>query len=87
MGIASARTATATLDLAPEQEQGTYSSALQSGESMGVAAATAVMASLLATSLSTPAAYVLVYLILSAGAVLTILVAAGNPKLRVAEAT
>ncbi|MGP9537130.1 MFS transporter [Brachybacterium sp. AOP43-C2-M15] len=75
MGIASSRTSTATLDLAPVREQGAYSSALQSGESMAVAAATAVMATVLALRGGDESAYVLVYLALTAVAGLLILLA------------
>lgn len=76
MGIAMARVSTATLALAHESEQGTYSSGLQAGESMAVAATTAVMGSILAT---TSMAFVLVYAILAVGGVATILIAARAP--------
>lgn len=79
MGIASPRVATATLALARESEQGTYSSALQAGESLAVAGATAVMATILAAAPTTPDAFVTIYAVLAAGAAATILMAARTP--------
>jgi len=76
MGVASSRTSTATLDLAPPALQGAYSSALQSGESMAIAGTMAVMAALLTLGRSAEGAYVLVYLVLTVVAVLLVLVAA-----------
>lgn len=75
MGIATSRTSTATLDLAPAAEQGFFSSALQSGEAMAMAAATAVMAVLLALGGSGEGAFVRVYLVLTAVAAALILLA------------
>lgn len=69
----------ATLALAQEDEQGTYSSGLQAGESMAVAATTAVMAAILAT---TSAGFVLVYAVLALGGLATILIAARAPVVR-----
>lgn len=79
MGISNARLSTATLALAQVDEQGTYSSALQAGESMAVAATTAVMASILA---ATSAGFVLVYALLAVGGLATILIAARAPVVR-----
>ena len=80
MGIASARVATATLDLAPPAEQGGYSSALQSGEAMAVAASTAVMAVVLSVLGAGAGGFVGVYLLLAAVAVGTVLIAARTPR-------
>ena len=80
MGIASARVATATLDLAPPAEQGGYSSALQSGEAMAVAASTAVMAVVLSVLGAGAGGFVGVYLLLTAVAVGTVLIAARTPR-------
>ena len=80
MGIASARVATATLDLAPPAEQGAYSSALQSGEAMAIAASTAVMAVLLSVIGAGSAGFVGVYMLLTAVAVGTAVVAARSPR-------
>lgn len=80
MGIASARVATATLDLAPPAEQGGYSSALQSGEAMAVAASTAVMAVVLGALGSGAPGFVGVYLLLTAVALGTAIIAAGIPR-------
>jgi len=79
MGISTARVSTATLALAQVDEQGTYSSALQAGESMAVAATTAVMASILA---ATSAGFVLVYALLAVGGLATIVIAARAPAVR-----
>lgn len=79
MGISNARISTATLALARVNEQGTYSSALQAGESMAVAATTAVMASILA---ATSAGFVLVYAVLAVGGLATIVIAARAPAVR-----
>ena len=80
MGIASARVATATLDLAPPAEQGAYSSALQSGEAMAIAASTAVMAVLLSVIGAGSAGFVGVYMLLTAVAVGTAVVAARSQR-------
>lgn len=87
MGIASARIATATLDLAPPGEQGAYSSALQTGESLAVSSTTAVMAVILGGALGgiVPAitgtgAYAVVYALLTAGAIVTVAIAATGRK-------
>lgn len=63
MGIAYPRLASATLELAKDQ-QGSFSSALQAGESMGVGAATALAAVVLASGLAAGSAFTLVYAIL-----------------------
>jgi hypothetical protein len=80
MGIASARVATATLDLAPPAEQGGYSSALQSGEAMAVAASTAVMAVVLSVLGADGGGFVGVYVLLTAVAVGTAAIAARIPR-------
>jgi MFS family permease len=80
MGVASARVATATLDLAPPAEQGGYSSALQSGEAMAVAASTAVMAVVLSVLGAAGTGFVGVYVLLTVVAVGTLLVAARTPR-------
>jgi MFS family permease len=80
MGIASARIATATLDLAQPREHGAFSSALQAGESIGVAAATAVMASILATGGAVPSTFVIVYVVLTAGSLITALIALSTAR-------
>lgn len=88
MGIASARVATATLDLAPLPEQGAYSSALQSGEAMAIAASTAVMAVVItsvgavtgAVTTELPSAFVAVYVLLTLIAAATAAVAALMPR-------
>ena len=80
MGIASARVATATLDLAPPAEQGGYSSALQSGEAMAVAASTAVMAVVLGGLGADAGGFVGVYVLLTAIAVGTAVVAVRIPR-------
>ena len=87
MGIASARVATATLDLAPPAEQGGYSSALQSGEAMAVAASTAVMAVVLSVLGADGGGFVGVYLLLTAVAVGTLLVAVRTPRSVAVSAT
>ena len=87
MGISSARVATATLDLAPPAEQGGYSSALQSGEAMAVAASTAVMAVVLSVLGADGGGFVGVYLLLTAVAVGTLLVAVRTPRSVAVSAT
>jgi MFS family permease len=80
MGVASARVATATLDLAPPAEQGGYSSALQSGEAMAVAASTAVAAVVLSLVGGGPTGFAGVYVLLTAVAIGAVLVAVRTPR-------
>ena len=85
MGIASARVATATLDLAPPAEQGAYSSALQSGEAMAIAASTAVMAVVLSLVGADGGGFLGVYVLLTAIAVATAVIAARSPRVGAAR--
>lgn len=72
MGIAYPRLSSATLALARHEEQGAYSSALQSGESMSIGVTTALTAAVLATS----GAFIPVYVVLIGLGCTTVLIAA-----------
>lgn len=61
MGIAYPRLSSATLSLADSSEQGSFSSALQVGESMTLGAATALTALAFTTAFSASASFTLVY--------------------------
>lgn len=76
MGTAYPRLSSATLSLAGAEQHGAYSSALQGGESMSVAGATALTAVILASALSSTLAFTLVYGVLVVLAGLAILIAA-----------
>ncbi|WP_206682239.1 MFS transporter [Dietzia sp. B19] len=75
MGMAYPRLSSATLALAKAHERGEYSSALQTGESMSVAATTAMTAVVLTSALSTSVSFALVYAILVGLACLAISIA------------
>ncbi|MFC0862821.1 MFS transporter [Sphaerimonospora cavernae] len=79
MGIAYPRIATATLAIVDESEHGKYSSALQAGESMSIAALLAVSAALL-TAVSGVGGFTLVYVLLVAGSALAILIASAQRR-------
>lgn len=72
MGAAYPRLASATLTLAGAQEHGAYSSALQSGESMGIGVTTALIAVVLATGATFTAAFGILLVLAGAGIVIAL---------------
>lgn len=80
MGIAYPRLSSATLTLADPAEQGRYSSALQTGESMSIGATTALTGVVLASALSAATSFTLVYMILAGLAGLAMIITLRNSK-------
>jgi hypothetical protein len=75
MGMAYPRLSSATLALAKAHERGEYSSALQTGENMSVAATTAMTAVVLTSALSPSVAFTSVFAVLVGLACLAISIA------------
>ncbi|ROR73432.1 MFS transporter [Bogoriella caseilytica] len=72
MGTAYPRLASATLALASTQDHGAYSSALQSGESMGIGVTTALIAVVLATGATFTLAFGILLMLAGAGIVIAL---------------
>lgn len=74
MGLAYPRISTATLGLAADSERGSYSSALQAGESIAIAVTTAIMSALLAATAESQNGFVAIYIALTGVGLAAVLV-------------